>query len=100
MWKEGYNISEIHKMTGYDYFSIRKVLKENNITEKERIDRGRQSINHSVIMINKDTDEVIQAFPSIQAAYNWLNKPHSGHIASVCKGKRKSAYGYKWSYIE
>lgn len=23
-----------------------------------------------------------------------------GHISSVCKGKRKSAYGYKWEYKE
>ena len=50
-------------------------------------------------MLNKNTLEIIKVFPSIQKAYDFLNKQHSGHIAAVCKGKRKTAYGYGWKYI-
>lgn len=49
----------------------------------------------SVAMLNKDTEEIIKIFSSIAEAYEELGKQHSGHIASVCKGKRKTAYGYK-----
>ena len=50
-------------------------------------------------MIDKNTEEYIKIFPSINKAYQFLNKQHSGHIASVCNGKRKTAYGYKWKYL-
>ena len=71
----------------------------NNIPHEERITRSKKEQYHSVVQLDKNTEEIIQIFPSIQAAYNYLNKPHSGHIASVCKGQRKTAYGFKWKYI-
>ena len=36
----------------------------------------------------------------LKAAYDYLGKQHSGHIAAVCNSKRKTAYGYKWKYAE
>ena len=40
----------------------------------------------------------IQSFPSIKAATRALNKTGVSHISDVCKGKRKSAYGFKWRF--
>ena len=40
----------------------------------------------------------IQSFPSIREAAKSLNKDGVSHISDVCKGKRKSAYGFKWRY--
>jgi len=50
-------------------------------------------------MIDKNTLQDIQIFSSIKKAYEFLGKQHSGHIAAVCNGKRKTAYGYKWRYL-
>lgn len=49
-------------------------------------------------------DNYIQSFPSAKAAAKSLNKitatsnGASGHISDVCRGKRKTAYGYKWKF--
>ena len=50
------------------------------------------------MMLDKNTEEILKIFTSIADAYRFLNKQHSGHIADVCNGKRKTAYGYKWQY--
>lgn len=54
-------------------------------------------------MINKDTDEIIQEFPSRKAAARYLgiqSKNVDAHIGSVCAGNRITAYGYKWKNKE
>lgn len=48
----------------------------------------------------------IQSFPSCKAAADSLNKISntsngaSSHISDVCKGKRKTAYGYIWKFAD
>ena len=42
----------------------------------------------------------IQIFNSIREAGRYLGDVRkNGHIADVCKGKRKVAWGYKWRYV-
>ena len=56
-----------------------------------------------VAQIDKDTDKIINIYDSIAEAAIALNKDKktaSPSICSVCKGKNKSAYGYKWKYID
>ena len=43
-----------------------------------------------------DVDEIIQIFPSATEAEKVI--PTGQHINQVCKGKRKTAGGYKWAY--
>ena len=40
----------------------------------------------------------IQTFPSAHAAAASLGKKGVSHITDVCKGKRQTAYGFKWQY--
>lgn len=51
-------------------------------------------------MLDLKTNEVLKTFPSITDSLAYLNKSTdgAGHISQVCRGKRKSAYGYKWRY--
>ncbi len=51
-----------------------------------------------VVMIDKETDEMVERFDSINDAFRWLGIVASGSISNVCKGKNKTAYGYKWRY--
>lgn len=41
---------------------------------------------------------VINTFPSVNEAARQLNF-RCGNISSCCTGRKKSAYGYQWSYI-
>ena len=42
-------------------------------------------------------DNYITDFPSLAEAKRTLGYD-AGHISDCCLGKRKTAYGYKWSY--
>lgn len=51
-----------------------------------------------VAQVNKETNEIINVFPSCREAGRSIGKSDQ-HIQEVCSGKRKSAYGYFWKYI-
>ena len=54
----------------------------------------------AVYQIDKDTEEIIACFANIHIAYKeGLNRPYDSSISRVCRGIRKTAYGYKWKYI-
>ena len=98
LYQEGKNIREIADITKYDVSTCRIALDNRGITHQDRVSRGREKIIKVVLQIDVKTNEVICAYPSIKKAYEALGKQHSGHIAAVCNGKRKTAYGYKWKY--
>lgn len=50
-----------------------------------------------VLQIDKNTNEIIDEYPSIKEAARRLNIDQ-GNISKCCKDKRKTAYGYKWQY--
>lgn len=54
-----------------------------------------------IAMLDKDTMQILKTFNSASDAARYLNKTRNanGHIIAVCKGKRKTAYGYKWCYL-
>lgn len=43
--------------------------------------------------------ELLQIFASTKEAAKFLNKSQ-GNISSAANGKRKTAYGYKWSFVD
>ena len=43
--------------------------------------------------------ELIHIFPSVAEAAKAMGKNH-GHISNCAHGKKASAYGYKWKFIE
>ena len=51
-------------------------------------------------MIDINTNEVLKCFNSIEDAYKYLGVQSSSHIGYACTGKRKSAYGHKWQFVE
>lgn len=69
------------------------------ITNHENITHGS---GKKIAKLNKITNEIIKEYNSISEAFRELNKCESHsitHIANVCKGKNKSAYGFKWKYL-
>lgn len=54
-----------------------------------------------VVQLDIETNEYIAEFPTLSDAANAIGAFNGdGHISDVCKGKRKTAYGYKWKYKE
>lgn len=54
-----------------------------------------------VVMLSKDSLKVLKTFNSIVEANEYLNVDRkSSNITSCCRGNKKSAYGYKWRYID
>ena len=87
-------LSESHKGR---YFSeeTRRKLSESH--------KGRTGANNPrskpVLQLDKETGEVIAEFAGLNEVgrVTGINK---GHVSNVCRGKRKSAGGYRWKYKE
>lgn len=99
LWNEGKNIAQIHNITGYDKKTITIHLKNNNISSDIIQNRRQEQQRKVVLQLDKDTNKIINVFPSIKAAAKSINKNHY-HISEACNGKRKTAYGYKWKFQE
>lgn len=77
--------------------TVRMVLQQNDIpilsSEEVNIAKNGLIINQYDLYNN-----YIQSFPSAHAAANSLGKKGVSHITDVCKGKRKTAYGFIWRF--
>ena len=68
--------------------NFRKMMAEKNLIK-----------NKSVLQLDKDTEEIINEYPSLRIAEESLGKKQC-HISCVCNNKYgfKTAYGFKWRF--
>lgn len=52
-----------------------------------------------IAMLDKNTEEVLQIFDSINEAGKYINTNGTSHISDAAKGRRNTAYGYKWKFL-
>ena len=73
----------------------------NNIPKHNRKGKiGKESSNYKIIhQIDKDTNIIINTFYGAREAQRQTGVNYST-ICEVCKGKRKTAGGYKWCYAK
>lgn len=71
----------------------------NNLEWCEKDYNIKYSLCKKVWQCDKKTHNKIQLFNSFAEAGKFINGSHS-NIINVCKGKRKSAYGYYWEYAD
>lgn len=81
-------------------------------TTDYKIKKQKQSIEDikkKIIKVSRETFEELEQYPSIyQGALSIIKEGKSSdtphgigvHISDVCKGKRKTAYGYIWKYAD
>ena len=79
--------------------SVRNILKNNNIPRYSSKEVNRRKYGHIVNQYDLNMN-YIQSFPSIISAAKSLNKNGVSHISDACKGRRKTAYGFKWKFAE
>lgn len=102
-YKQVLNCAEVARKLNISADSVRRILKDKSINIKP-ISEVSQRVNGKVVNQYSLNGEYIQSFPSVKAAAIALGKitptsnGASSHISSVCNGKRKSAYGYKWTW--
>lgn len=96
-----------HTQEAKDKIRMYRLEREMSDDTKEKISKGNRgkkrnkSANSNVKILQLDIDgSVLDEFETITEAYEKLNKPLASHISQCCRGIRKTAYGYKWSYKE
>lgn len=70
--------------------------------EDKSFNNNTKSFKRQVQQINKDTKEIIATYNSLADAAEAVGKTRTsgpGSICSVCKGKKKTAYGFIWKYV-
>lgn len=87
--------------------TVCEVLKANNILKPSRKETAEKLYGVPVVMLSMD-NETIKTFSTFTNAAMYIveiqnrkKEDYIGiipHIVHVCKGARKSAYGYKWEY--
>ena len=77
----------------------RKYALENNIKPPESTWKDKQK---PIKMFNKQTNEFIKEFPSIAEACRFIGKSvqYASTLSNCATGKRKTALGYKWEFVE
>lgn len=53
-----------------------------------------------IAQIDIQTGEIIHIWNNAKEAATSLNKQKGNHITEVCNGNAKSAYGYRWQFID
>lgn len=100
LFNEGKLVKEIVKLTGYSKPTVSRALDAIDENKKIRLERNHAKTSKPVVMIDRETNNELRVFPSANAALLYCGGKGSGHISAVCQGKRKTAYGYKWRYLE
>ena len=110
LFQQNFSYKDISSLTGYCEDTIVSALKNYHLSSEERQEKARIKNQKAVLMLDVKTEKPLRCFTSIQEALIFLsgignnkqdtNKKMCGtHISAVCKGNRKSAYGYKWKYL-
>lgn len=106
------NLEKTAKFFGCDTDTIRKACKNYNIKILTSQEISKKQSSKPVAMLDKQTNQELKRFASLSDAAHYLvdnkitksfdRRGIMGHISqSIAKTyNRKSAYGYKWKYIE
>lgn len=97
----------VNQATGYAYKTIRKALKSRGIKIISSGEHATKNLSKKIRMYDLK-DNFIRDWDTLSDAGRWIQLPTNklslsgivSHIGEVCKGKRKTAYGYKWKFTE
>ena len=104
-YNELQNTQQVANKLSISADSVRNILKLRKIDILSANQVNQKKLGKIINQYNLN-GEFIQCFPSAKAAAESLNKVTStskgatSHITDVCRGKRKTAYGFKWKFSE
>lgn len=98
------NVNSIKKtasILGIGEKTVIKILRNNKVVTKTKSEAQQLSSGKQVLQLCKHSGEVLATFSCIRDAGKSLGDYRKyRHISAVCHGTRKTAYGFKWSFIE
>jgi len=102
----------VHKIVGqtflknpnnYNIVNHKDQNKLNNDIKNLEWVNHKQNITHSqgkkVNQLDINSNKIIKTFDSVCDAFRELNKNYGANIRWACEGKRKSAFGFKWEFV-
>ena len=104
-YKQVKNQNEVARMLDISSDSVHNVLVSNNVAIIPNTEVNAKLLGKIINQYDKQGN-FIQSFASAKAAADALGKTTAtskgatSHIADVCKGKRKTAYGFIWKYAD
>lgn len=101
-YQKNSNLKEISKIYNCDKTHLSHILKNHNVIVKNQKEVNQNKYGHIIHQYDKKGN-YLKSFPSAGEALREVSpmtKSHGGtsHIMDVCKGKRKTAYGYIWRF--
>lgn len=99
------NLSKVSEKYGCDSKNLSDYLKNHGYNVLTSQEVNIKEHGHIINQYDKN-NQYIQSFPSARAAAREVSKETinlggaAGHIMAVCKGKRKTAYGYIWRFAD
>ena len=102
-YKEKQSMVEVAQYFGIHHETVSNILSDAGVKTLSQEDVNANKYGIPVVMLSLD-GEYIKSFKSAREAAKEFTdniKKIDGisvHISAVCKGKRKSAYGYRWMY--
>ena len=100
LYEQFKNQTKVAEIMGIHVDTVSYILDSMNIEKISGSEVSKIVNSKAVKQIDKNTNEVIHVYDSAKQAERSLKiKCSSNHISDVCKGKRKTAYGYKWEFV-
>ena len=104
------NISEVAKLNNCSSDSVSDILHAKNISTLTGGEVMRNNHIKRVLMLDKETDEVLKEFKTYMEASLFLQENGftnvtglrgvTSKLSLVCRGKRKTCAGFKWKLID
>lgn len=100
-YKQVQNCNEVARIVSCHADSVKDILKSAGIPLVSSQEINKKRLSKAVNQYDLKTHEFIATYSSLMDAERALEKPEGrAHIAEVCNGKRKSAYGYYWQFVK
>ena len=107
-YNETQNCAKTAELCKIHITTVYKILEENNIQRKSSQQIAKETLSKAIFMLNLQNEKLL-SFESMTEAAQYLKdnnkakgdiKGIRSHIRDVCKGKRQTAYGYKWKWLD
>ena len=107
-YKQIQNCKKTAEILNIHIDSVYKILKSNNIERKSSQEISKECSGKPVYMLDKKDLRILRVFASMKEAAKYIQEQTNNntdlrgmasHIREVCQGKRKTAYGYSWKFL-
>lgn len=105
LFMQGKTVKEICTRLGCCKKTCTEVLKAKGVPASELVtkdlNKAQNEYSKPIAKLDIKTENIVAVYPSImEGAKSIKNNPKDiTHVSEVCRGKRKTAYGYKWKFI-